>query len=66
MSKPKDAAIAPAGPGTPAPDEYAGQGGAYEIDAATGRRRLVSRTASAPPAVPDHTRPAAAAEQPKE
>lgn len=65
-----DAATEPAGERSPmqagpaTPDEYAGQGGAYEIDPATGKRRLVERT-NYQPAAPETTQPAAA-ENPKE
>lgn len=31
-------------------DQYAGQGGAYEIDPATGERTLIERTQEAAPA----------------
>lgn len=40
---------------TEAPDPYAGQGGQYEIDPATGARRLVARTEPPAPPAPVQT-----------
>lgn len=67
MRKPSDAATEPAGTATPVlpADEFAGHGGAYEIDSTTGARRLVART-DPTPAAPDITHPAAAENTPKE
>jgi len=39
----------------PAEDPHAGQGGSYELDPATGQRRLVQRTEVQPPATPATT-----------